>query len=323
MSLKELAKFGLPGPRHTFNEVYREFFSSESTFIACVRAFHDSGQLPERDDQAYRLSDTYRLPSLVSRAIRIRISERFDASPAFALDVFPAELDDAWWDPILALIAGRDAVKTAHDVPGIRDATTGQLLRALPPAEHAVEVERIIAAVIDEEGKLAQSLPSDKDWWRERLRAHGMLVVGLRESGRVTLARLCAYHLSAASLLAEKRLGMTRRDLRVLVGIGRRHLTLRVGAAPVEETEFLLTEASFSRAARAYDRALDALEAMLPDYNAAALPELRLDASDVRNFVDHLRQSGLEDWALQLVAEIWDIDVLWEMSDDQRIAMVF
>ena len=322
MSLEALAKFGLPGPALTSNELYREFFSFASNFFDCVRALQGAEKLPVRDDQTYRLWDAYRVLSLVAQATRTRIGDGFAARPAFAPDVFVTDLDETWWDPIVALRAGYEAVQRARSDPVLSDPATGEL-HVATDEERAREAEKIVAVVIDEERELAQALPSDRDWWRTRLRAHATLVQQLRESGRVSLARLCDRHLAAAWRLAEKRLEMARRDVRVLVGMGRRYFKLGVGSAPVEETEFLLTEVSSSRAVRAYDRALDALEAMLPDYNAAALPELHLDARDVQDFVEHLRQAGLEDWMTQLVAENWDIEVLWEMSEDQRISMVF
>lgn len=323
MSLSELARVDLPGAEHNFS-IYRDFFRTEADFLNCVRAFHLSGQIPMRSDETYRLSDAYRLPSLVAGATRVQIGKSFSASPGNGLHFFPSELDDTWWEPILGLIAGRAAFRRTCREAAVRDPATDRLLRTLPTkSEHDAEIERVRIAILGEEQQLMDSLPSDSEWWRTRLQAHATLVKRLGEGRRVKLARLCAYHLDVASILAERRLGISRRALRLLVGIGSRSFKLVVGRPPIEEAEFLLTEASYSLVTRVHDRAIDALEETLADYNAAAVPELRLDPSDVQNFIDHMHQAGLDDWATQLVIETWDIEVLIEMSPDQSISMAY
>jgi len=323
MSLSELARVDLPGAEHNFC-IYRDFFRTEADFLNCVRAFHLSGQLPMRSDETYRLSDAYRLPSLMAGATRVQIGKSFSAPPGNGLYFFPSELDDAWWEPVLGLLAGRAAFRRTCREPAVRDPATDRLLRTLPTKdEHDAEIEKVRTAILGEERQLVESLPSDSEWWRIRLQAHATLVKQLREAGRVKLGRLCAHHLDVASLLAERRLGISRRCLRVLVGIGSRSIRPVVGSPPIEEEEFLLTEASYSPATRAHDRAIDALERTSSSYNAAAIPELRLDQSDVEDFVSHMHDAGLDDWTTQLVAEMWDIDQLLEMSESQRISMVY
>jgi len=193
----------------------------------------------------------------------------------------------------------------------VKDDATGQV-RDETDDEFRVRLKPLSEAIEGEINAIAQTLPPETEYWKERLAQHATLVIELRKGHFRPLARLCSWQLGAAARLGEIRLGQTRRQVRASVG--------RVNA---DLTAPALSAASFSIAQRAFDEALDRIEETLPSFNEAMPEPLRLSAAEAERFLAFLDQAGLEDWFTELSIVTWDSEQFSDRTFDQRVALVY
>jgi hypothetical protein len=315
LTREQLARYELPDPpRMNLLELYRVLFHSESIFTAIVGAFEVAGRLPKRSDETYRVWDAYLILDKIGQEAGIKLPgpPRIETS----LVTFPSlyllgKLEETWWEPVEAARIGLNLAWRARYPTFIKDPSTGQLRE-----ETSDEVEQRLRTLqprmMEELKALAERLPSDEVFWKERLGTHAWLVITLRKAHFESLARLCADQLSAAADLAEVRLGKTRREIRALVGRVNSDLT-----APA------LTAASFSMDWKAFDAALDELEQDLPQYNAAMPAALQLAPDQPEHFLRFLANSGLQAWYTELTTVAWHRSISFDFSYDQRVAVVY
>ncbi len=311
----ELAAYKLPHPTRVSQlELYREVLDSESTFTAFVEALEASGRFSKRADGTYRVWDAYLILEELGRHARLILPgpPRVEAR----LVVFPFlyllhKLGESWWEPVESVRVGLTALWRARYPDLIKDPAHGRL-RDETYDEVAQRLSTLHPAIRQEMKAIAERLPDDKVFWKEHLGTHAWLVVTLRNAHFESLARLCADQLDAAVELAEVRLGKTRRAIRALVG----HMN-------ADMTAPALTAASFSIAWKAFDAALDEMELALPHYNAAMTAALQLAPDQPEKFLQFLTESGLQEWYTQLSIVTWRRMVLTDMSEDQRIALVY
>lgn len=311
----ELARYKLSHPRLASpRELYRELFHTESTFTAVVKALEAVGRLPQRSDETYRVWDAYAILDEVGHQAGLKLPgpPRVETG----LSIFPSlfllgRLDEGWWDAVEATRIALNLAWRASYPTFITDPATGWLRE-----ETYEEVERKLntlrPAIMQEVTALAERLPADDEFWQERLGTHAWLVITLRNAHFELLARLCADQLSAAVDLAHVRLGKTRREIRRLVGHVNADMT-----APA------LTAASFSMAWKAFDAALDEMEQALPQYNAAMPAACQLAPDQPEHFLRFLTESGLQPWYTELTTVTWRHSIFFDLSYDQRVALVY
>lgn len=315
LSREELARYELWRDRLNKIELWRGLFYSESSFTAAVEALERNGRLPSRPDGTYRVWDAY---TVIDRLCSLTYVTIPGPTPVtLSLPVFPhlfhlPKLDETWWESVDAARVGLDAEWAArHILPWVEDPVTGKH-REETLDEWKQRYDAVRSVVEREVKELAQLLAADEASWTAKLGTHAWIVVELRDAHLDPLARLCADHLSAAVHLAQLALSKTRREIRALVK-----------GTQNDMTSLALSVASFSRAQRSFDAAIDEMEASLGAYNTAMPVPLQLTHDQPQRFAEFLTESGLQEWYTQLSVFSWDWSVLNDRSEDQRIAMVY
>lgn len=312
LSREELSRLKLPG-RTSPNELYRQFFPSARYFEQAIAVLEETGRLRRRSDGSYRSWDAYTIVHLLARHTRIRLdggAHPFDA-PAHHSGglMWLNKMEEFWWEASDAFQrswqSALDKIMVRHVVS---DSVTGEMREEFE-AERSHRANEVYAQLQVEMGWLASRFPAQPEYWIERLAAHASIVLQLKRMGYRPIAILCSYQLRAAIDLATLRLGWSRRFLRA-----------RVGTVTQDPRQPALTAATFARSVRAFDLALDDLETELSDYNCAVPLVLRLSAEDAEALLLFLAEAGLEQWYTELGVATLDQDLLWEMSQEQRIA---
>lgn len=254
LTLEELSRYRLPSPRSP-NELYRELFSFQHHFENAVRALEADGWVPQRSDGTYRVWDAYRILGalFVHTRIVIPLARPDREAPAGSLFDGPASWlpgvrwafpeDEQWWEAVERANQGFGALWEARHLKQVRVSGTNHL-RDETDEEFRSRLEPVGEAIEGEVRAIAQALPAEPEYWKERLAQHATLVIKLRQGHFTSLARLCSWQLGAAARLAELRLGRTRREIRSFVERVNSDLT-----APA------LSAASFSIAQKAFDEA--------------------------------------------------------------------
>lgn len=254
-------------------------------FDDVIHALEVEGTLPSRTNGSYRPWHVYALIDGIHAHTHMRIGTS-GAAHAIQADGHVAQrlpgvhgIEERWWEAVEFVRVGRCwlareiAVEVLGEAPKARGERRAAACRKL--------FELIDGAV--------SAFPSDEAWWTDHLRSHAELVLALGAAGYTAIARDCATLFDVGAELAERRLGLLRRELRARVGTA-----MGAGGFPA------LTAAASSYRQRAYDIAADLLEATLPKFNAATIPGLRLNVSDVTAFLDFLTEVGLAQWYVDL-----------------------
>jgi hypothetical protein len=315
LTLEQLADFKLPtGRTVNQNEAYRELFDFRSSFIHVLAALQETGRAAQRADGSWRLWDLYRVIKEIGRHHSVTIPGKPELNAH--TNRFPdlhwlPDLEEVLWERTEEARGLRERLSGARYLRHIRDKLTRQWrLETEEEGRHRLlRLRRVGLARLRE---LADSLPTDREYWKKSLVTMATTAIELRRSGFGNSSRLCSAQLLAATSLGEMRLGLTYRQLRTLVGHSPRDFE-----APA------LTQASPWPEQRGLDLTLDAIVADLPHFNASLGGRFQVDELQAEQMLSFFDEVGLTEWAVEFSLVTWHDDHYWASSLDRRVALSF